>query len=112
MAPEGDRPRPPGHDPRPVEAGSLALVDSSVFEEPSTKTAKGLLASAGLATPVVVVVNDDETNVAKSFRNLKRVVIVAPSELEVSAVVWARSLVVSEATLALVQLRASDRGAS
>jgi large subunit ribosomal protein L4 len=95
-----------------VEVGSLAIVDSQAFEEPSTKLARGFLEASGLSTPVVVVVNDDEMNVAKSFRNLQRVVIVAPSELEVSAVVWARSLVVSEAALALVQLRASDRGAS
>ena len=82
-----------------------------MFEEPSTKTARGFLEAAGLATPVVLVLNDDETNAAKSFRNLQRVVIVAPSELEVSAVVWARSLVVSEAALPLVQTRASERGA-
>jgi large subunit ribosomal protein L4 len=90
-----------------VDAGSLALIDASAFEEPSTKTAKGLLATAGLEAPVVVVLNDDEANAAKSFRNLERVVIVGPSELEVSAVVWARSLVVSEAALPLVQTRAS-----
>jgi large subunit ribosomal protein L4 len=93
-----------------VEAGSLALIDSSLFEEPSTKTAKGLVETAGLATPIVLVLNDDETNAAKSFRNLERVAIVAPSDLEVSAVVWARSLVVSEAALPLVQTRATDRG--
>ena len=91
-----------------VEVGSLALVDSQAFEEPSTKVARGFLEASGLSAPIVVVLNDDETNVAKSFRNLQRVVIVAPSELEVSAVVWARSLVVSEAALPLVQTRASN----
>ena len=95
-----------------VEHGSLVLIDSAVFEQPSTKTAKELLATAGLATPVVIVLNDDETNAAKSFRNLERVAIVAPSELEVSAVVWARTLIVSQAALPLVQTRASDRGAA
>ena len=43
---------------------------------------------------------------AKSFRNLPRVAVVAPSELEVGAVVWARSLVVSEAALPTVETRA------
>jgi large subunit ribosomal protein L4 len=94
-----------------AQAGTLALVDANAFEKPSTKTARAFLETAGLAAPVVLVVNDDETNVAKSFRNLQRVVIVDPSELEVSAVVWARSLVVSEAALPLVQTRATDRGA-
>ena len=48
----------------------------------------------------------EEETAAKSFRNLERVAVVSPSELEVSAVVWARSLVVSEAALALVEGRA------
>jgi ribosomal protein L4 len=93
-----------------VEAGSLTLVDSQTFEEPSTKLARRFLEASGLSAPLVVVLNDDETNAVKSFRNLERVAIVAPSELEVSAVVWARSLVVSEAALPLVQTRATDRG--
>ena len=46
------------------------------------------------------------SNLVKSFRNLERVVVVAPSELEVGAVVWARSLLVSEAALPLVEGRA------
>ena len=49
---------------------------------------------------------DDEVAAAKSFRNLPRVAVVAPSELEVGAVVWARSLVVSEAALPTVETRA------
>jgi large subunit ribosomal protein L4 len=94
-----------------AQAGSLALLDAPAFAEPSTKAARGLLETAGLAAPVVVVVTDEETNAAKSFRNLQRVVVVAPSELEVGAVVWARSLLVSEAALPLVETRAGSAGA-
>ncbi len=90
-----------------VQAGSLALLDATAFGEPSTKAAKSFLEASGLAAPVVLVLTDDETNAAKSFRNLERVVIVAPSELEVSAVVWARTLIVSETALPLVETRAS-----
>jgi large subunit ribosomal protein L4 len=90
-----------------AQAGSLALVDATAFGEPSTKAARGFLEASGLQGPVVVVLTDEETNAAKSFRNLQRVAIVAPSELEVSAVVWARSLVVSEAALPAVQGRAT-----
>ena len=39
-------------------------------------------------------------NLASRFRNLERVAIIGPSELEVAAVVWARSLLVTEAALA------------
>jgi large subunit ribosomal protein L4 len=86
--------------------GTIALLDATSFDEPSTKTALGVLEAAKLAVPVVVVVNDDEQAAAKSFRNLQRVAVVAPSELEVGAVVWARSLLVSEAALPLVETRA------
>ncbi len=89
-----------------VKAGSLALVDATSFEEPSTKTARLFLDATGLQGPVVVVLAPDETNAAKSFRNLDRVAIVEPSELEVSAVVWARGLVVSEAALPVIETRA------
>ncbi len=89
-----------------AQAGSLALVDGAAFDVPSTKAAKEFLETSGLVVPIVLVLTGDETNAAKSFRNLERVVVVAPSELEVSAVVWARTLVVSEASLALVEKRA------
>jgi large subunit ribosomal protein L4 len=89
-----------------AQAGTLAVVSAGGFDAPSTKAAKAVLEGAGLQTPIVVVCNADESNVAKSFRNLGRVAVVQPSELEVGAVVWARSLLVSEAALPLVQGRA------
>jgi large subunit ribosomal protein L4 len=87
-------------------AGTFALVDAASFDQPSTKTAKAFIESSNLQAPVVVVLTDDEVAAAKSFRNLPRVAVVAPSELEVGAVVWARSLVVSEAALPTVETRA------
>ncbi len=86
--------------------GTFALLDATTFDAPSTKTARGFVETSGLASPIVVVLNDEETSAAKSFRNLPRVAVVSPSELEVTAVVWARSLVVSEAALSLVETRA------
>jgi ribosomal protein L4 len=55
---------------------------------------------------VLIVVTDDEVAAARSFRNLEKVAVVAPSEVEVGAVVWARSLVISEAALPLLETRA------
>jgi large subunit ribosomal protein L4 len=86
---------------------SLALLDATSFDEPSTKLARGILDAAKLVTPVLVVVTDEEQAAAKSFRNLPKVAVVAPSEVEVGAVVWARTLLVSEAALPLLQTRAS-----
>jgi large subunit ribosomal protein L4 len=89
-----------------VQAGSFGIVSAGDFDAPSTKRAKALVEAWGRQTPLVVVCNDDEVNVAKSFRNLEKVAVVAPSELEVGAVVWAHSLLVSEAALESVTGRA------
>ncbi len=88
-------------------AGTLGLVAGDSFEEPSTKKAVELLSNWGQATPTVVVAGEDEEMLIKSFRNLPKVLVTVPAELEVAHVVWARSLVVSEAALPLVQGRAS-----
>jgi large subunit ribosomal protein L4 len=90
-----------------AQAGTLALFDGASFAAPSTKDAVTLLSSWGKETPTVVVVHEEEEGAAKSFRNLDRVLVTVPSELEVAQVVWARSLVVSQAALELVQGRAS-----
>ena len=91
-----------------AQAGTLALFDGASFETPSTKNAVSLLSDWGQRTPTVVVIHEDEEGAAKSFRNLDRVLVTVPSELEVAQVVWARSLVVSQAALELVQGRASQ----
>ena len=83
--------------------GTLAVVDGAAFDEPSTKKAVSFLEAWGKERPLVLVANEDETALVKSFRNLERVVIVPPSELEVAAVVWARSLLVTEGALESVQ---------
>ena len=79
-----------------------------VVVAPSTKSALQLLTDWGQATPTVVIVGEDEAAAAKSFRNLDRVLVTVPSELEVAQVVWARSLVVSQAALDAVQGRAAQ----
>ena len=91
-----------------AQAGTLALFDAASFETPSTKAALQLLADWGQQTPTVVILGEDEEAAAKSFRNLDRVVVTVPSELEVAHVVWARSLVVSQAALEAVQGRAAQ----
>src|SRR5438128_2717752 len=70
-----------------------------------------LVASWAPQVPLVVVTTDGEEALAKSFRNLPRTAVVAPSELEVSAVVWARSLIVSQAALEDLLRRAGANGA-
>ena len=85
--------------------GTLAILDGSGFEAPSTKQAAELLTAFG-ERPTLVVVSEDEELLIKSFRNLEKVLVVAPSELEVASLVWARSVLISEAALPLVLGRA------
>jgi len=89
-----------------AQAGTIALLDPKSFDAPSTKAASDLLATWGMSTPTVVIVSEEEESVSKSFRNLERVLVTVPSELEVAHVVWARSLLVSQSALDAVQGRA------
>jgi len=86
--------------------GTFGVLDGSGFSAPSTRTAADLLAEWGQELPLVVVTNDEQ-NVARSFRNLDRVVVVKPGELDVAALVWARSVLVTEDALDLVKAKAS-----
>jgi len=86
--------------------GSIAVVDGAAISEPSTKKALELLAGWEHALPLLIVVQPDEEALVKSVRNLPRTLVVPASELGVAALVWARSLLVSEAALPLVLTKA------
>ncbi len=89
-----------------AQGGTFGVIDGSSFSEPSARKAVGLLSGWKNELPLVVVATEDEEALIKSFRNLDRVLVTVPGELEVASVVWARSLLVSEAALPLVQQRA------
>jgi large subunit ribosomal protein L4 len=89
-----------------AQEGTLAVIDASQFDAPSTKQARAIVEAWGQQTPTVLVCLQEEQNLSKSFRNLERVAVIGPSEVEVGAVVWARSLLVSEAALPLIQGKA------
>jgi large subunit ribosomal protein L4 len=91
-----------------AKAGTFAVLDASSFEEPSTRKAVELLDGWEKDRPTVVVATEDEEVLIKSFRNVERVLVTVPAELGVASVVWARSLLVSEAALPLVLARAGS----
>jgi large subunit ribosomal protein L4 len=86
---------------------ALAVIDSSTFKEPSTRAAADLVGGWGKELPLVVIAQPEEEAVAKSFRNLDRVLVLEPSDLEVGALVWARSVIATEAALDRVKELAS-----
>jgi large subunit ribosomal protein L4 len=90
-----------------VAHGTFALVADDAFAEPSTHEAATLLAEQGFAAPIVVVAAEEQETLIKSFRNLDRVLVTVPDELEVAEVVWASAVLVTEAALPLVQGRAA-----
>jgi large subunit ribosomal protein L4 len=91
-----------------AQAGTLGLIDGSAFSEPSTKSAAAFLKAWGKDQPTLVVVREDDDQIIKSFRNLDRVLVITPAELEVAAIVWARSLLVTEPALEEVQKRGAE----
>jgi large subunit ribosomal protein L4 len=90
--------------------GTLALLDGASFAEPSTKRAASLLKGWDHRDPVLVVVHEDEISLAKSFRNLTRVLVAIAGDVEVASVVWANAVLVTETALPLVERRAGGPG--
>jgi large subunit ribosomal protein L4 len=88
---------------RHAQNGSLALIDGSAFGEPSTKIAADLLAAWKAEMPLLVVAQPDEDRMIKSFRNLERVLVLEASEIEVGALLWARSVLATQAALQQVE---------
>jgi large subunit ribosomal protein L4 len=87
--------------------GTLGVLDGSGFETPSTKQAKGLVESWDKGLPLLIVTTEEEETVIKSFRNLPKSLVTVPSELEVATIIWAKSVLITEAALPLVEGRAS-----
>jgi large subunit ribosomal protein L4 len=90
-----------------VANGTFGILGDDALSGPSTREAAALLAAWGQEYPLVVVAQPEQDAIVKSFRNIDRVVVTTPAELEVAAVVWARTLLVSESALPLVQGRAA-----
>jgi large subunit ribosomal protein L4 len=79
--------------------GSLAVLDASSFETPSTAAAAKALDSLDGPGRVLVVVGDEEAAPAKSFRNLAKVVVLPAQSVGVADVIGAATLIVSEAAI-------------
>jgi large subunit ribosomal protein L4 len=90
-----------------AQRGSLAVLDPSGFQAPKTRQAHELLEGWDHSQPTLVLIGEDESAAALSFRNLDRVVVLMPQDAGVADIVGAASLVVSEGALAVLTERAS-----
>ncbi len=85
---------------------TLGVVPDDIFEGPSTRTAAELLGTWGKDLPLLVIAEDEQENVIKSFRNLPGVYVVSAAETEVAELVWARSVLATESSLERLEGRA------
>ena len=83
-----------------AERDSIAAIDPSSFDTPSTKAAAAALAGLDGDGSVLVVLTDGEENCAKSFRNLAGVTVLHADEVGVADIVGSGRMVISEAALA------------
>jgi large subunit ribosomal protein L4 len=88
-----------------AERDSVALLDASAFDTPSTKTAAQALDKWGGQRSTLIVLAAEEGGAAKSFRNIARVQVAEVSAVGVADVIGAASLVISEGALEKLQER-------
>jgi large subunit ribosomal protein L4 len=89
-----------------ADRGSVAVLDGSAFEKPSTKLAAQTLEKWGADGPTLIVVGEQEASVAKSFRNIPGVQVAQASAAGVADVIGAASMAVSQAALTELEGRA------
>ena len=79
--------------------GTIAIVDASAFEQPSTKQAAELLGDFRPKGRLLVLLADDEETCGMSFRNLERAAVLPAADAGVADLMGAAAVVVSEAAV-------------
>jgi large subunit ribosomal protein L4 len=82
-----------------AERDTIAALDPSSFDTPSTKAAAATLAGFDGEGSVLVVLADGEETCAKSFRNIAGVSVLHVEDVGIADIVGSGRLVVSEAAL-------------
>jgi large subunit ribosomal protein L4 len=91
-----------------ADRGTIAVLsDVTAFETPSTKQAAALIAQWAAGGSVLVVLTQEQSQVALSFRNLRRVSVLPVSNVGIADLVRAASLLVSEEALQQLTARAN-----
>jgi large subunit ribosomal protein L4 len=88
-----------------AERGSVAVLDASTFDTPSTKTAAQALEKWGAKGSLLVIVTAEEVGAMKSFRNLPRTQVLEVGAAGVADVIGAASVVISETALETLKER-------
>src|ERR1044071_5071324 len=88
-----------------AERGSVAVLDASAFDTPSTKSAAQALAKWGAKNPILLLVTAEEIGAMKSFRNLPRTHVLEVGAAGVADVIGAAAVVISETALETLKER-------
>jgi large subunit ribosomal protein L4 len=94
-----------------AERGTIAILDPSPFGEPSAKQAYELIAEWAGGGSVLVVLTEEQAEVALSFRNLARVGVLPADGVGVADLVGAASLLFTEEALDELTRRAKGEKA-
>jgi large subunit ribosomal protein L4 len=95
-----------------ADRGTIAILDPSPFDTPSTKQAHDLISEWAGGGSVLVVLTEDQADVALSFRNLRRVSVLPSTNTGVADLVGAASLLISEDALDELTKRAKGEKAT
>ncbi len=82
-----------------ADRGSLSILDPSEFSAPSTKQAAALIEAQLGGRTLIVLGGEDDLIVAKSFRNLPKVSVLAAEDVGVTDIIGARTLVLTSDAL-------------
>ena len=82
-----------------ADRGTIAVIDPSKFDTPSTKSAAEALADFGEGRALVVLAREGEEGCAKSFRNIRGVSVLPADSTGVADIVGAARLVMSQGAI-------------
>ena len=88
-----------------AERGSVAVLDASDFDTPSTKAAAQALVKWGAKNPLLLLVTAEEIGAMKSFRNLPRTHVLEVGAAGVADVIGAAAIAISETALETLKER-------
>jgi large subunit ribosomal protein L4 len=91
-----------------AERGTLAILDAGAFKAPKTRQALDLLEDWDQERPTLVVLVEEESSAALSFRNLDRVAVLLSESVGVTDLLGAASLLLSEPALQALTARAAQ----
>ncbi len=89
-----------------ADRGTIAVLDIAGFDTPSTKKAADLVADWSKGGSVLLVLSEEQANVALSFRNLKRTSVLPSTNVGIADLIGASALLISQEALDELTARA------